>query len=143
MFDLRAGAGAVIPTYFYRQLRLYRRALPNTVVLLGAYRGHERAVFAAHGGLQLSDDPTLPSNAFMTVITVFRVVFKVIGYLGPRFPQTITYNSEFWEGVHQIWPAQSHDIDWPRNSMAFHDQALMEFAAEQPRLVGRRAHTEV
>lgn len=32
------------------------------------------------------------------MITVFRVVFKVIGYLGPVFPQRINYDSGFWGG---------------------------------------------
>ena len=102
-------------------------------MLLGAYRGHEHAAFAAHGGLQLGGAGG-DADAFMTVITVFRVVLKVIGYLGPKFPQNISYDSGFSDGFHRIWPEPAGDIDWPRNAMALSDATLMAFTHEQPRI---------
>jgi hypothetical protein len=132
MFDLGTHPQA-IPRYFYEQLRLYRRALPNTVVFLGANRGHSRAIRVAHGGLKLGTEPGVVFDAFMTVITVFRVVFKVMGGLGPSFPQNVTYTSAYMDGLHRIWPPNDGGIEWPRGGMAFNDQALIAFESELPR----------
>ena len=79
----------VIPRFSYEQLRLYRCPLPNTIVLLGANRGDSRAIRVAHGGRNLGTVPAGAHDAFMTTITVFRVVFKVIGLIGPRLPEAI------------------------------------------------------
>jgi hypothetical protein len=133
MFDLGTQPQA-IPRRLYEQLRLYRCPLPNTVVLLGANRGDSRAVRIAHGGLNLGTVPTGTHDAFMTAITVFRVVFKVIGLLGPSFPQHMSYPSALLDGLHRIWPLPDRDISWPRDGMAFDDQSLIAFEGELPRL---------
>ena len=87
MLDLGTTPQA-IPRFFYEQFRLYRRALPNTVVFLGANRGDARAVRVVHGGLKLGTAPGLADDAFMTVITVFRVVFKIMESSDPAFRRT-------------------------------------------------------
>jgi hypothetical protein len=70
----------------------------------------------------------------MTVITVFRVVFKVMGSLGPTFPLNVTYSYAYMSGLHRIWPPGDGDIEWPCGGMAFSDQTLMAFERELPRL---------
>ena len=134
MIDFCGKAAPIIPTGYYQQLRMYRRALPNTVVWVAGYNGNQCAVFAAHGGLHIGIEPGLSPNAFMTVFTAYRVIFKVFGYIGPAFPQDVSYDSAFGHGVSQIWPVTGHSIEWPRNGMAFNDDTLMPFAKEQPKL---------
>lgn len=133
VFDLAARPQA-IPRFFYEQLRLYRRALPNTIVLLGANRGDTRAVRVAHGGVNLGTVPVGTHDAFITTITVFRVVFKVIGWLGPRFPAAIDYPTALVDNLYRIWPEPDGEISWPRNGMAFDDQSLIAFEEVLPRL---------
>lgn len=136
MFDLYARPNSTIPAFYYRQFYLYKQALPNMVVLLGAYRGAERAVAVAHSGLNIGLEPTEKPDAFMTLFTAFRVVFKVFGYVGQAFPQQVEYDSAFWDAVERIWPPRGEAIAWPRNGQAFNDQNLMPFGAERPRLTG-------
>jgi len=135
MFDLGTRPQA-IPRFFYEQLRLYRRGLPNTVVFLGANRGDTRAVRVAHGGLKLGTTPGLTHDAFMSVITVFRVVFKVMGVLGPSFPQKLSYPPSYMDTLHRIWPLPDGNVEWPRGGMAFDDQSLVVFENELPWLDG-------
>jgi len=139
MIDFSGIAPPVIPAIYYQQLRMYRQALPNTVVLLAAYKGDQRAIFAAHGGLHLGIEPGMPPNVFMTLFTAGRVVFKIFGYIGSDFPQNVSYNSAFDHGLNRIWPATGDSIDWPRNGMAFNDDALLPFGQEQPVLQGKIA----
>jgi hypothetical protein len=133
VFDLAASPQA-IPRFFYEQLRLYRCALPNTVVLLGANRGDTRAVRIVHGGVNLGTVPAGTHDAFITNITVFRVVFNVIGWLGPRFPAAINYPAALVDNLYRIWPEPEQEIFWPRNGMAFDDQSLITFEEILPRL---------
>ena len=133
MFDLATSPQA-IPRFFYEQLRLYRCPLPNTVVFLGANRGDSRAVRIAHGGLNLGTVPPGAHDAFMTTLTVFRVVFKVIGLLGPSFPESMSFPSALVDNIHRIWPLAGGDISWPRGGMAFDDQSLISFENLLPRL---------
>lgn len=138
--DARSGYNAAgYPRFFYEQFRLYRRALPNTVVFLGTNRGDARAVRVVHGGLKLGTAPGLAHDAFMTVITVFRVVFKVMGVLGPSFPQNLSYPPSHMHGLHRIWPLQDGDVEWPRGGMAFDDQSLVAFENELPWFDGAAA----
>jgi hypothetical protein len=76
MIDFSGIAAPVIPAGYYQQLRIYRKALPNTFVLLAGYNGNQRAIFAAHGGLHLGVEPSMQPDAFMTLFTAGRVVFK-------------------------------------------------------------------
>jgi hypothetical protein len=131
MFDLGTQP-QVIPRHFYEQLRLYRCPLPNTVVLLGANRGDSRAVRVAHGGMNLGTAPAGAHDAFMATITVFRVVFKVIGLLGPQIPQHMSYPSGPVDGLHRIWPLPGGNISWPREGMAFDDNSLIAFERTMP-----------
>ena len=50
------------------------------------------------GGLKRGTEPGVAHDAFMTVITVFRVVFKVMGVLGPSFPQRLSYPPKYEDG---------------------------------------------
>jgi len=133
MFDLGTRPQA-IHRFFYEQLRLYRCALPNTVVFLGANRGDTRAVRVAHGGLKLSMTPGVVHDAFMTTITIFRVVFKVIGVLEPSSVQHMSYPTIYTDGLYRIWPLPGSDISWPRGGMAFDDQSLIAFEHELPQI---------
>ena len=133
MLDLGTTPQA-IPRFYYEQFRLYRRALPNTVIFLGANRGDARAVRVVHGGLKLGTAPGSVHDAFMTVITVFRIVFKVMGVIGPRFPQNLSYPPNHMHGLHRIWPLQGGDVEWPRGGMAFDDRSLVAFENELPSL---------
>lgn len=117
----------VIPRFSYEQLRLYRCPLPNTTVFLGANRGDSRAMRVAHGGMNLGTVPAGAHDTFMTTITVFRVVFKVIGLIGPRLPEAINYPTALVDGLHRIWPLPGGDITWPRDGLAFNDQSLIAF----------------
>jgi hypothetical protein len=139
MIDFCGKNAPVVPAYYYQQLRMYRKALPNMVVLAAAYNGKQHVAFGAHGSLHLNITPSQPPNAFMTLFTVYRVIFKVFGYIGTEVPQNVMYDSAFDHGVSRIWPATGHSIEWPRNGLAFNDDALMPFAKEQPTLQGRAA----
>jgi hypothetical protein len=70
----------------------------------------------------------------MTTITVFRVVFKIIGLLGPSTPRHMSYPSALLDGLHRIWPLPRGDISWPRAGMAFDDQSLIAFERKLPRI---------
>lgn len=62
----------------------------------------------------------------MTTVTVFRLVFKVIGLLGPSLLGYISYPTTLLDSTYRIWPLSDGDISWPRG-MAFDHQSLLEF----------------
>jgi hypothetical protein len=125
MLDLVASA-PIVPAGFYCELRQLRTALPSQAIWLAAYLGNRKAIWAEHRGLHITEDE--PPNAFITTFSVFRVVFQVVGHFtkgGATFDDTRLLSL----GLARIWPACENPIDWPRERLAFGDDALAELAA--------------
>jgi hypothetical protein len=113
----------VIQAGFYRDFRLQRRPFDSHVVMLGAYNGGN-VVRAYHHELRLGAGEGHPPVGFVTTFTVFRTLFQVVGHF--------TTGSATWRddrrltvGLHTIWPT-SGAIDWPRDGLAFSDDAVEE-----------------
>lgn len=128
MLDLSGGA-PLVPTGFYHDFRLHRRALDSHIVFLAAYLGSRRAVWAQRAGLRIGGIPdTQPPNAFVATFTVFRVVFQVLGHFTVG---SATLHGERWPfapALVQIWPPQDHPVEWPPNRFALGDDALADLA---------------
>jgi hypothetical protein len=127
MIDLYGGAH-IIPIGYFHELRLRRSALPSQVVWLGAYRGTRRAVWARHRGLRLGSPEGQPPLGFATTFTVHRVVFQVVGHFS-RGQATFQDRRPEQLALHAIWPRRHEAIQWPRNKLAFHDDALIALEA--------------
>jgi hypothetical protein len=113
----------VIQAGFYRDFRLQRRPFDSHVVMLGAYNGGN-VVRAYHHESRLGAGEGHPPVGFVTTFTVFRTLFQVVGHF--------TSGSATWRddrrltvGLHTIWPT-SGAIDWPRDGLAFSDDAVEE-----------------
>jgi hypothetical protein len=127
MLDLASGDPA-IPVGFYQSLRQRRTALPTHIIWLGAYLGSTRAVWTAHRPLRLDIDQDEPPNAFVTTFSVFRCLFQVVGHFtvgGATFNEGRPLSLALWP----IWPPRKDSIGWPRDGLAFDDEALDELAA--------------
>jgi hypothetical protein len=126
MLDLASGEPA-IPVGFYQSLRQRRTALPTHIVWLGAYLGSTKAVWAKHRPLRLEIDQDEPPNAFATTFSVFRCLFQVVGHFtvgGATFNEGRPHSRALWP----IWPPRKDSIGWPRDGLAFGDEALEELA---------------
>jgi hypothetical protein len=123
MYDLSTGA-PVIPTGFFHDFRLRRSPLSSHVVWLGAYSG-ERAVWARLRGLGLGETGGEPVRGFVATFTAFRAIFQVVGHF-TRGGATIRDDRAWSAGLLRIWPMDVETVDWPRNRLAFDDDALVD-----------------
>jgi hypothetical protein len=126
MLDLTSPT-PVIPVGFFQHVRQTREALPSNVVWVGGYLGNRKAIWAEHRGLHLGIPETEPPNGFVTTFTVFRVLFQVLGHFtkgGATFTEGRLYAAGLWP----IAPAQREAVDWPRERLAFNDEAVAELA---------------
>jgi hypothetical protein len=126
MLDL-ASPTPVIPVGFFQQFRQVREALPRNAVWLGAYLGHKKAIWAEHRALHLGIPKGESPNGFVTTFTVFRVLFQVVGHFtkgGAKFKEGRLYAAGLWP----IAPRQRETVDWPREGLAFNDEAIEKLA---------------
>jgi hypothetical protein len=100
--------------------------LDSHMVILGAYNG-QIALRAFHRGLQFGAREDVPPLGFVTTFTVFRTLFQVLGHF-TNGSATWNDNRRLRVGLHTIWPA-SHAIDWPRDGVAFDNDAVEELDA--------------
>src|SRR6266498_85751 len=128
MLDLSSGT-PLVPTGFYHDFRLQRRALDSHIVLLAASLGSRRAVWAQHAGLRIGGIPDGgPPNAFVTTFTVFRVVFQVFGHFTVGRASLHGEGWPFAPALLRLWPPWDHPVDWPPGRLAFDDESLAVLA---------------
>ncbi|MGH9033243.1 MAG: hypothetical protein ACRDZV_14050 [Acidimicrobiia bacterium] len=127
MLDLATGA-PTIPTGFYHEFRQLRTALPSQAVWLAAYLGRNTAIWAVHRGLHIGIGGEEPPNAFVTTFNVFRIVFQVVGHF-TKGGATVADARLVSAALSSIWPPRPDPIDWPRDRLAFNDEALRKLAA--------------
>jgi len=127
MLDLASGT-PVIPTGFYYELRQLRTALPSHVVWLGAYNGSQKAIWAEHRPLHIGIASDEEPNGFVTTFIVFRCLFQVVGHF-TRGGATMNDTRLIARGLWSIAPPRADAIRWPRDRLAFGDDALTELAA--------------
>jgi hypothetical protein len=127
MLDLASGQ-PVIPSGFYYDLRLGRRALPSQVVWLGAYRGPQKAIWMEHHARHFGIDTDLPPNGFVTTFIVFRALFQVAGHF-TKGGATLNDDRPVAAGLWVISPPRPAPVRWPRGRLAFGDDALAPLAA--------------
>lgn len=124
MLDLSTGS-PVVPTGFFHEFRLRRYPLESHFVWLGAYRGSNWSVWASHRGVQFGARSGEPPLGFVTTFTAFRVIFQVVGHFTTG-GAAIQDDRMLSAGLHQIWPPGEGPIEWPRDQLAFGDDALVE-----------------
>ena len=127
MLDLASGT-PVIPTGFYYEFRQLRQALRSHVVWLGAYNGARKAVWAEHRPLHLGIAENEEPNGFVTTFTIFRCLFQVVGHFTVG-GATMNDTRLIAHGLWPIAPQRQEQISWPRQRLAFGDDALSELAA--------------
>jgi hypothetical protein len=127
MLDL-ASEGSIVPTGFYYELRQLRRPLQGQAVWLGAYLGSSKAIWAEHRALHLGIPEEEPANGFVTTFNVFRCVFQVVGHF-TKGGATINDARLLSLGLSRIWPPNLEAIAWPRDGLAFNDEALRLLAS--------------
>jgi hypothetical protein len=115
----------VVPLGYYREFALGREPPLASIVWLGAYRDSKVAL-AYRRQLQAGARGEGP-KALVTTFTVFRVVFQVFHHFTAGAAH---WNDQrpFAAGLHAIWPSAESVISWPRNQLAFGDDALEELA---------------
>ena len=129
MIDLSADV-RVVPLGFYQQLRQRREPLPSMVVRIGAYCGTERAVYFARAPLFLADPKPEAPDAFVCTFAMHRLVLQVWGHFTNGNATLHDDRSNFEPAFHRIWPIVHDSVTWPRDGLAFGDQALNDFVAE-------------
>jgi hypothetical protein len=122
MLDLASGT-PVIPIGFYYEFRQLRQALPSHVIWLGAYNGARKAVWAEHRPLHLGIVEDEEPNGFVTTFTVFRCLFQVVGHFTTG-GATLNDTRLFAHGLWPIAPQCQDAVAWPRQRLAFGDDAL-------------------
>lgn len=120
-------ATAFIPLGYYHELRQQRRALPSMVVWIGAYSGKRWATWAHQRPLHIGDPRPERPNACLTTFTAFRVVFQVLGHFTSG-GATLKQGRLASLALHAIWPPRRETLRWPRDRLAFGDDALDELA---------------
>jgi hypothetical protein len=126
MLDL-ASSKPLIPVGFFHALRQQRRPLDSHIVWIGAYHGTSRAIFAEQYALHVGISSDDPANGFVTTLVVGRCLFQVVGHFtrgGAEVRDTRLLGAGLWS----IWPPRGDAVDWPRQRLAFDDDALAELA---------------
>ncbi len=120
-------ATAFMPLGYYRELRQERCALSSMVVWVGGYADNRYVTWARQGPLHIGDPRPERPNACLTTFTAFRVVFQVLGHFTTG-GATLTEGRLASLALHAIWPPRSETLRWPRDRLAFGDDALVELA---------------
>ncbi len=127
MLDLASGR-SIIPTGYYYNFRQVRQALPSQIVWLGAYNGSQKAIWAEHRALHFGIAPDEEPNGFVTTFTLFRCLFQVVGHF-TRGGATMNDTRVLARGLWPIAPPRAQEIRWPRDRLAFGDDARDDLAA--------------
>lgn len=127
MLDLASGK-PIVPRGFYHALRLERIPHENNVVLCGAYLGSRKAIWADFRPLGLASRADGAPAGFVATFGVFRLVFQVIGHF-TNSETTLNDRRALSVGLLRLWPQESACVKWPRDRLAFNDDALSELAA--------------
>jgi hypothetical protein len=123
--DLTSGQ-PVIPTGFYHGFRQLRTPLPSHAVWLGAYNGN-KAIWAEHRPLHIGIGADEPPNGFVSTFTVFRCLFQVVGHF-TKGGAAVADTRLLAHGLWPIWPPRADVVAWPRERLAFGDDAIADLA---------------
>jgi hypothetical protein len=98
-----------------------------TEVLIDLTYNGAKGILGYHRGLRLGAADGHPPLGFVTTFTVFRTLLQVVGHFTAG-GATWRDNRRLRVGLHTIWPT-SGQIDWPRDGLAFDDDAVEELDA--------------